>query len=361
LLGTSQACEISRERTIHDHVELSILKPDDWHLHLRDGEQMASVVHYTVCRFARAMVMPNLATSVTDTTQAIAYRDRILAALPPGHSFEPLMTLYLTDHLSPQEIARAAASGSIHGVKLYPAGVTTNAAHGVTHIDRAYPALEAMQRLDLPLLVHGEVTTEEIDVFDREQAFIDQFLRPLVQDFPELRIVLEHITTADAVRFILETSPKLAATITPHHLLYNRNAILAGGIRPHFYCLPVLKRETHRQALIEAATSANPKFFLGTDSAPHSRAGKEAACGCAGIFSAHAAIELYAEAFEQAGALDRLENFASRFGADFYRLPHNQERIRLIKETWQVPNFYPLGRDQLVPLRAGATVTWRLA
>ncbi len=346
---------------MHDQTELSILKPDDWHLHLRDGEQMASVVHYTARRFARAMMMPNLATPVTDTTQAIAYRDRILAALPPGHGFEPLMTLYLTDKLSPQEIARAAASGSVHGVKLYPEGVTTNSAHGVTRIDRIYPALEAMQRLDLPLLVHGEVTAEAVDIFDRERGFIDQVLCPLVRDFPELRIVLEHITTADAVRFILEAPPRLAATITPHHLLYNRNAILAGGIRPHFYCLPVLKRETHRQVLLEAATGANPKFFLGTDSAPHPRAGKEAACGCAGIFSAHAAIELYAEAFEQAGALGRLEGFASRFGADFYRLPHNRERIRLIKETWPVPSAYPFGHDRLVPLRAGETVAWRLA
>jgi len=343
-----------------DQAELSILKPDDWHLHLRDGEQLASVVHYTARRFARAMVMPNLAAPVTDTTQAIAYRDRILTALPEGHGFEPLMTLYLTDGLAPQELARAAASGAVHGIKLYPAGVTTNAAHGVTRIDRVYPALEAMQHLDLPLLVHGEVTAEEIDIFDREQAFIDQILCPLIRDFPELRIVLEHITTADAVRFILEAPPQLAATITPHHLLYNRNAILAGGIRPHFYCLPVLKREIHRQALVDAATSANPKFFLGTDSAPHPRAGKETACGCAGIFSAHAAIELYAEAFEQAETLDRLEGFASRFGADFYRLPHNRERIRLIKEPWRVPDSYPFSRDRLVPLRAGETVAWRL-
>jgi len=345
---------------MHDQAELDILKPDDWHLHLRDGEQMASVVHYTTRRFARAMVMPNLPVPITDATQAVAYRDRILAALPAGQGFEPLMTLYLTDHLAPREIARAAASGSVHAVKLYPAGVTTNSAHGVTRIDHVYPALEAMQRLDLPLLVHGEVTAAEVDVFDRERSFIDQVLRPLVRDFPDLRIVLEHITTADAVRFILEASTKLAATITPHHLLYNRSAILAGGIRPHFYCLPVLKRETHRRALVEAATSANPKFFLGTDSAPHPRAGKETACGCAGIFSAHAAMELYAEVFEQAGALDRLEGFASRFGADFYRLPHNRERLRLIKETWRVPSSCPFGRNRLVPLRAGETVAWRL-
>lgn len=346
---------------MHDPAELSIIKPDDWHLHLRDGEQMASVVHYTARCFARAVVMPNLASPVTDTAQAIAYRDRILAALPEGYGFEPLMTLYLTDNLSPREVARAAASGSVHAIKLYPAGATTNSAEGVTRIDRVYPVLEAMQRLDLPLLAHGEVTAGEVDIFDREQGFIDQVLDPLVRDFPGLRIVLEHITTADAVRFILAASTRLAATITAHHLLYNRNAILAGGIRPHFYCLPVLKRETHRQALIGAATSANPKFFLGTDSAPHPIGGKETACGCAGIFSAHAALELYAEAFEQAGALDRLEGFASRFGADFYRLPYNRERIRLIRKAWRVPNAYGFAHDRLVPLRAGETVAWRLA
>ncbi len=346
---------------MYDPAELTIIKPDDWHLHLRDGERMASVVQYTARRFARAVVMPNLTPPVTDTAQAIAYRNRILAALPEGHGFEPLMTLYLTDELPPTEIARAAASGSVYAVKLYPAGATTNSAAGVTRIERVYPVLEAMQRLDLPLLVHGEVTAGEVDIFDRERSFIDQVLRPLVRDFPELRIVLEHITTADAVRFVLATPPQLAATITAHHLLYNRNAVLAGGIRPHFYCLPVLKRETHRQALIEAATSANPKFFLGTDSAPHPREGKETSCGCAGIFSAHAALELYAEAFEQAGALDRLEGFASRFGADFYRLPHNREPIRLIRETWRVPSSYRFARDQLVPLRAGETVAWRVA
>jgi dihydroorotase len=345
---------------VHDEVELSIIKPDDWHLHLRDGAQMASVVLHTARRFARAIVMPNLRSPIADIAQALAYRDRILAALPEGHGFQPLMTLYLTDNLSPEEIALAVESRVVYGAKLYPAGATTNSEYGVTRIERIYPVLEAMQSLDLPLLVHGEVTAPDVDIFDRERCFIDEILIPLSQDFPELRIVLEHITTADAVQFVLEASPELAATITPHHLLYNRNAILAGGIRPHFYCLPVLKREVHRRALLKAVTSGNPKFFLGTDSAPHPRGGKETACGCAGIFSAHAAIELYAEAFEQAGALDKLEGFASCFGADFYRLARNRERIRLIKQAWQVPESYAFGDSRLVPLRAGETVAWRL-
>jgi len=341
--------------------ELSITKPDDWHLHLRDGAQMASVVSHTACRFGRAIVMPNLGSPVTDTAQAIAYRERILAVLPEGQRFEPLMTLYHTDDLSPGEITRAVESGVVYGAKLYPAGATTNSENGVTRIERIYPVLEAMQRLDLPLLVHGEVTSGDVDIFDRELRFIDEVFTPLVRDFPGLRIVLEHITTADAVDFIREAPPRLAATITPHHLLYNRNAILAGGIRPHFYCLPVLKREAHRRALLAAATSGNPKFFLGTDSAPHPRESKEVSCGCAGIYSAHAAIELYAEAFEQVGALDRLEGFASLFGADFYRLPRNRERIRLIRDPWPVPSSYPFGRSRLVPLRAGETVAWRLS
>jgi dihydroorotase len=344
-----------------DESELSIIKPDDWHLHLRDGEQMASVVPHSARRFGRAIVMPNLETPVTDTAQAVAYRDRILAALPKGDDFEPLMTLYLTDKLSRQEVRIAEASGVVHGAKLYPAGATTNSESGVTRTDRIYPALEAMQQVGLPLLVHGEVTVGDVDIFDREKRFIDEILTPLARDFPGLRIVLEHITTSDAVQFVLDAPSTLAATITPHHLLYNRNAILAGGIRPHFYCLPVLKRETHRQALIEAATSGNPKFFLGTDSAPHPRSGKETSCGCAGIYSAHAAIELYAEAFEQAGALDRLEGFASWFGADFYQVPRNHAYIRLIRETWPVPDTYTFGSDRLVPLRAGETVAWRLA
>lgn len=341
--------------------ELRLLKPDDWHLHLRDGERMAAVAPYTARRFARAIVMPNLVPPITDTAQAMAYRDRILAALPAGQGFEPLMTLYLTDDLPPQEVARAVAAKAVHGIKLYPAGATTNSARGVTRIERVYPVLEAMQRLDLPLLVHGEVTAGEVDIFDREKRFLDTVLEPLLRKFPALRIVLEHITTADAVQFVRAASVRLAATITAHHLLYNRNAMLAGGIRPHCYCLPILKRETHRRALVEAATSADPKFFLGTDSAPHPRAEKETACGCAGIFSAHAALELYAEVFEQAGALDRLEGFASRFGADFYRLPHNRESIRLVRETWRVPDTYGFARHRLVPLRAGETIAWRLA
>jgi dihydroorotase len=304
--------------------------------------------------------MPNLRPPVTDTAQAAAYRRRILAALPEGHGFAPLMTLYLTDNLLPREIAVAGESRVVHAAKLYPAGATTNSENGVTRLDRIYPVLETMQRIDLPLLVHGEATASEVDVFDRESRFIDDSLSPLVRDFPELRIVLEHITTANAVQFVLEAPPNLAATITPHHLLYNRNAILAGGIRPHFYCLPVLKRERHRQALIAAATSGTPKFFLGTDSAPHPLDGKETACGCAGIYSAHAAIELYAEAFEQAGALDKLEGFSSLFGADFYRMPRNRERIRLVREPWRVPDFYEFGSSRLVPLRAGESVAWRL-
>ena len=345
---------------MQEKTELNIIKPDDWHLHLRDGDEMASVVEHTAHRFARAIVMPNLRPPVTDTAQAASYRKRILAALPRGHGFEPLMTLYLTDNLSPAEITAAKESGLVKAVKLYPAGATTNSENGVTRLDRIYPMLEAMQRLDLPLLVHGEVTAAEVDVFDREKRFIDEALRPLARDFPELRIVLEHITTAGAVAFVLASTANLAATITPHHLLYNRNAILAGGIRPHFYCQPVLKRERHRLALLEAATSGNPKFFLGTDSAPHPLAGKETTCGCAGIYSAHAAIELYAEAFDQAGALDKLEGFASLFGPDFYRMPRNSERIRMVRDSWQVPDFYSFGRGRVVPLRAGETVNWRL-
>jgi len=346
--------------TTQARAELSIAKPDDWHLHLRDGQEMAAILPHSARRFARAIVMPNLRPPVTETAQAVSYRDRIIEALPEGHDFEPLMTLYLTDNLSPKEIAIAKESQWVHAAKLYPAGATTNSESGVTGLDRIYPALEAMQRLDLPLLIHGEATAREVDIFDREKRFIDEALAPLTRDFPDLRIVLEHITTADAVQFVLDAPPNLAATVTPHHLLYNRNAILAGGIRPHFYCLPVLKRERHRQALIDAATSGNPKFFLGTDSAPHPLEGKEAACGCAGIYSSHAAIELYAEAFEQTGALDKLEGFASLFGPDFYRMPRNKERVRLVREAWTVPDSYEFGGSRVIPLRAGETVAWRL-
>jgi len=341
--------------------ELVMARPDDWHLHLRDGAEMAAVVGDSARRFGRAIVMPNLRPPVTTAEQALAYRARILAALPRGLDFTPLMTLYLTDNLPPGEIAVAKDSGQVFGAKLYPAGATTNSESGVTDIRRIHQVLAAMERVDLPLLVHGEVTAPEVDIFDRERRFIEDILAPLMRDFPGLRIVFEHLTTADAVDFVRCGPANLAATITPHHLLYNRNAMLAGGIRPHYYCLPVLKREQHRRALVAAATSGDPKFFLGTDSAPHPLTGKESPCGCAGIYNAHAAIELYAEVFEQAGALDRLEGFASRFGADFYRLPHHSAQICLRREPWEVPASYPFGADRLVPLRAGERVAWRLA
>jgi dihydroorotase len=349
--------------------EITLTQPDDWHLHLRDGPALASVVAHTAQRFARAIVMPNLKPAVTTTAQALAYRGRILralgdasrAALRPGPDFEPLMTLYLTDRLPPDEIERARDSGGVQAVKLYPAGATTNSEDGVTDLAAVYPVLERMQRLDLPLLVHGESTDPAVDIFDREQRFIAERLSRILRDFPGLRVVFEHITTRDAVDFVLAGPPTLGATITAHHLLYNRGAMFAGGLRPHLYCLPVLKRETHRQALVQAAISGNPRFFLGTDSAPHTQGAKEAACGCAGIYTAHAGIELYAEAFEQAGALDRMEGFASHFGADFYRLPRNRRTIRLRRAPWQVPEAYPFGADHLVPLRAGERIAWRLA
>ncbi|WP_131111894.1 dihydroorotase [Sulfuricystis thermophila] len=340
---------------------LTLTRPDDWHLHLRDGEALKAVLPDTVKRFARAIVMPNLKPPVTTVTQAAAYRQRILAAVPPGPTFTPLMTLYLTDDLPADEIERAIDSGIIHAVKLYPAGATTNSAAGVTDLKKCSATLARMERLGLPLLVHGEVTDPAVDIFDREAVFIERVLTPLLKDFPALKVVLEHVTTQDGVEFVKACGANVAATITAHHLLLNRNAIFAGGIRPHHYCLPVLKRETHRQALLTAATSGNPKFFLGTDSAPHARRTKEAACGCAGCYTAHAGIELYAEAFEQAGALDRLEGFASHFGADFYALPRNTEQITLVRAAWRVPDELPyLADDVLVPLRAGATVGWKL-
>ena len=342
-------------------MELSLTRPDDWHLHLRDGQALDCVLPHTARRFGRAIIMPNLTPPVTATAQALAYRKRIMRALPAGSGFEPLMTLYLTDNTDADEIRRARESGFIHAVKLYPAGATTNADAGVTDLRHTWPTLEAMQREGLPLLVHGEVTDPAVDVFDREAVFIERQLEPLCRDFPELKIVFEHLTTADGVQFVRDATDHVAATLTAHHLLYNRNALFAGGIRPHHYCLPVLKRERHREALVAAATSGNPKFFLGTDSAPHPRSAKESACGCAGIYTAHAAIELYAEAFERAGALERLEAFASFHGADFYGLPRNTETVRLVKESWQVPDGYPLGDEQLVPLRAGETIGWRLA
>ncbi|MGA7984126.1 MAG: dihydroorotase [Burkholderiales bacterium] len=342
-----------------DRIEL--LRPDDWHLHLRDGAAMASVLPDSARRFARAIVMPNLKPAVRTTQQALDYRERILAALPQGARFEPLMTLYLTDDTPPEEIMRARASGRVHGVKLYPAGATTHSDEGVTRLSRCFHALEKMQESGMPLLVHGEVTDPGVDVFDREKAFIDQVLGPLVDRFPDLKIVLEHVTTRDAVQYVEVTGPNIAATITAHHLLMNRNALFMGGIRPHHYCLPVLKREEHREALVEAATSGNPKFFLGTDSAPHARSVKEASCGCAGIYTAHAGVELYAIAFEEAGALDRLEAFASRFGPQFYGLPPNTEKIALVREGWAVPQSIAFGDETLVPMRAGETIPWKLA
>lgn len=340
--------------------DITIARPDDWHLHVRDGAAMADVIGHTARQFARAVIMPNLRPPVVTTAQAVAYRERILAVLPTGSDFQPLMTLYLTDRTEPAEIVVARASGAVVACKLYPAGATTNSDSGVTDLNALSPVLEAMQREGLPLLVHGEVTASEVDIFDREQRFIEERLQRIVTDFPALKIVFEHVTTADAVAFVREGPDTLAATITPHHLLYNRNAILAGGIRPHFYCLPVLKRERHRLALLEAATSGHPRFFLGTDSAPHPVGDKESACGCAGAYSAHAALELYAEAFEQAGALERLEGFASHYGADFYGLPRNSGTLRLRRETWQVPQRYPFGDCEVVPLRAGEALAWRL-
>ena len=340
---------------------LTLTRPDDWHLHLRDDGLMAAVLPDTARRFARAIIMPNLKPPVTTADAAQAYRARILAALPAGRQFEPLMTLYLTDNTPAAEIRAAKHSGFIHGVKYYPAGATTHSDAGVTTIAKCSAALAVMEEVGMPLLVHGEVTNPEVDVFDREQVFIDNVLAPLVLRFPKLKVVFEHITTQQAVEFVLNAPATVAATITVHHLLYNRNAMFSAGIRPHMYCLPVLKREAHRSALIEAAISGNPKFFLGTDSAPHAQSSKETACGCAGIYSAHAAIELYAEVFEAAGALDKLEAFASFFGADFYHLPRNSDRITLVKDAWVVPQHFDFGPDRLIPLRAGERVAWRLA
>ena len=342
-------------------MQITITRPDDWHLHLRDGEALAAVLPHTARQFARAIVMPNLKPPVTTVADAAAYRERILAALPAGLDFEPLMTLYLTDRTSPDEIRRAADSGFVKAVKLYPAGATTNSDAGVTDLAHCAAALAEMERLGLPLLVHGEVTDPAIDIFDREQVFIERVLQPLLARHPGLRVVFEHITTAEAAAFVSEAGDNVGATITAHHLLYNRNAIFVGGVRPHYYCLPVLKRERHREALVRAATSGNPRFFLGTDSAPHARGTKEAACGCAGCYTAHAALELYAEAFDAAGALDRLEAFASFNGPDFYRLPRNRARITLVRESWTPPPEYPFaGGETIVPLRAGEALHWAL-
>ena len=340
---------------------LTLTKPDDWHLHLRDSEALHAVVPDTAKRFARAIVMPNLKPPIVDTTLAVAYRERILRALPPDARFTPLMTLYLTDKTSPQEVRRARDSGAVFGVKYYPVGATTNSEHGVSDVRNCRATLEAMAEIGLPLLVHGEVTDPQVDVFDREKVFIERSLIPLLQRFPALKVVMEHITTANAVHFVLAAPDNVAATITAHHLLLNRNALFEGGIRPHHYCRPVLKREEHRLALVKAATSGNPKFFLGTDSAPHARHRKETGCGCAGIYTSHAGIEFYAEAFEAAGALDRLEAFASFHGADFYGLPRNRERLVLVQREWSVPEQMSYGAQALVPLRAGGVVRWALA
>jgi dihydroorotase len=340
--------------------QLTITQPDDWHLHLRDGAYLRAVVGDTARRFARAIVMPNLKPPVVTTAAALAYRDRILAALPAQSAFQPLMTLYLTDNTPPAEIERARASGVVFAVKYYPAGATTHSDSGVTDIARCSPTLAAMAAVGMPLLVHGEVTDPEVDVFDRERVFIERVLAPLVRQFSRLKVVLEHITTAEAVTFVQSAPAGVAATITAHHLLLNRNAIFQGGIHPHVYCLPLLKREKHRRALLQAATSGNAKFFLGTDSAPHARHTKENDCGCAGIYTAHAGIELYAEAFEAARALDRLEGFASLHGPDFYGLPRNTGRLTLRKAQWRVPDALGYGEDRLVPLRAGGSVNWTL-
>ena len=339
---------------------LTLRRPDDFHIHLRDGPALESTVADAARQFARAIVMPNLKPPVTTTAHALHYRERILGEVPDGASFEPLMTLYLTDDTSPEEISRAKLSGRVFGVKLYPAGATTHSDAGVTRMSRCFRALERMEELGMPLLVHGESTDPAIDVFDREKAFLEETLGPTVERFPQLKVVLEHITTRDAVQYVEVTGANVAATITAHHLLMNRNALFMGGIRPHHYCLPVLKREEHREALVEAATSGNPKFFLGTDSAPHARPTKETGCGCAGIYTAHAALELYAIAFEEAGALDKLEGFASEFGAGFYGLPHNAGKVTLVRDEWRVPETLAFAGEVLVPLRAGETIPWKL-
>ena len=338
---------------------LTITRPDDWHIHLRDGAQLKDTVRDASRYMGRAIIMPNLVPPATNTEEALAYRQRIMDQKPQGN-FDPLMVLYLTNNTSPEEIVKAKESGLIYAAKLYPAGATTNSDSGVTDVKNIYPVLEAMQKVGMLLLVHGEVTDASIDIFDREKTFIDSILKDVVNDFPELKIVLEHITTKDAAEFVSNAGDNVAATITAHHLLFNRNHMLAGGIRPHYYCLPILKRNIHQEALIKAATSGSKKFFLGTDSAPHMQHAKEAACGCAGSYTAHAAIELYAEVFEAAGALDKLEAFASFNGPDFYDLPRNSDTITLVKESWDVPTSYPLGTEKVVPIRAGEQIAWQV-
>lgn len=343
----------------HQVQSLTLTRPDDWHVHVRDGEALSTVVPHTAAQFARAIIMPNLRPPVTTTEQALAYRARIAAAVPAGVEFEPLMTLYLTDNLAPEEIIRARAAGVV-AAKLYPAGATTNSDAGVTNLRKIYPTLQAMQRVGMLLLVHGEVTSPDIDLFDREAVFIDTQLIPLRRDFPELKIVFEHITTREAAQYVASAGHYTAATLTAHHLLYNRNAIFMGGIRPHYYCLPVLKRETHRQALVAAASSGSAQFFLGTDSAPHAAHLKEHASGCAGCYTAHAAMELYAQAFDSVGALDKLEGFASFHGADFYGLPRNLETITLRRESWTPPEHFAFGQAELKPLASGEALSWRM-
>ena len=341
--------------------KLTLIQPDDWHLHVRNGEMLQVVLAHTARQFARAIIMPNLKPPVTTVEQALRYRTEIVQALPAGSSFNPLMVLYLTGSTTKEEVKKAAESEHIHAFKLYPAGATTNSDSGVSDIQSIYPILETMEQVDIPLLIHGEVTDNDCDIFDREKTFIESSLDKLVKQFPALRIVVEHVTTQEAVDFVIASSDKVAATITPQHLLFNRNAILAGGIRPHYYCLPILKREKHRQALVKAATSGSPKFFLGTDSAPHLTGAKENSCGCAGCYSAYGALELYAEAFEQVGALDKLEGFASFFGADFYQLPRNTQSITLEKRSWDVPSHYQVGSHTITPLKAGETLRWAMS
>ncbi|GAA6129735.1 dihydroorotase [Halopseudomonas sabulinigri] len=340
---------------------LTLTRPDDWHIHLRDGEVLGHTVADAARTFGRAIIMPNLVPPVRDAQEAAGYKARILAARPAGSQFEPLMVLYLTDQTSPEIVREAKLSGQAIAAKLYPAGATTNSQSGVTALENIYPALEAMAEVGMPLLVHGEVTHAEVDIFDREKAFIDQQLVKVVERFPTLKIVFEHITTADAVEFVKQAPANVGATITAHHLLFNRNHMLVGGIRPHLFCLPILKREKHQQALCDIVASGSSKFFLGTDSAPHARHAKEAACGCAGCYTAYAAIELYAEAFDSLGALDKLEGFASFHGPDFYGLPRNSEQITLLRDSWQAPEQLPFGDQNVIPLRAGETLQWRLA
>ncbi len=338
---------------------LTITQPDDWHVHFRDGEVLADIVPFHTKRFGRAVVMPNLKPPITSTEMALAYHQRVMAVVPDS-SFQPLMTLYLTDKTTPEEIHKAHKSGKVFAVKFYPAGATTNSDSGVTDITKVYPALNEMARIKMPLLIHGEVTSQQVDIFDRERVFLETVIKPLLFAIPDLKIVAEHITTLELADFVEGAGENIAATITPQHLLYNRNAIFSGGIRPHFYCLPVLKREKHRERLLEVATSGSSKFFLGTDSAPHAVEAKESSCGCAGIFSAHAAIELYAHAFDEAGALDKLEGFASFYGADFYGLPRNQQKITLVKKEWSIPGNYHFGQSKIVPLLAGETLRWQI-